>query len=485
MEESLKNKAVNGVSWSMTKSVVTYAVHFIVGIILARLLSPDDYGLIGLIMIFTAIADCITISGFFSSLIQKKNANEDDYNTMFVSNMVSSTFMYLLLFFGAPFIAKFFNRIELINLVRVQSLSLVISAFSLVQRARLNKQLDFKTPTKVAIITSLFSGVFGITMAFCGCGVWSLVIPNVASSILSAIMYCCYNKWIPQFRFSIVSFKALFGYGWKILIAELFDCIFMQTYQFVVGKFYSPATLGQYTRGKGFSDLISTNIYNMTRDVTFPVLSQLQTDKERSKDAFRKMVRMLMFITVIPLFGMAAVAKPMILVLIGEKWLPSVFFLQILCFGSLLYPINATNMNLLKSQGRSDFYLVLSLIRKFLEIGPICLGVFVDIKWMVLGMVINNWIGFFIYSHYAGKTIGYSSMRQFIDLLPSIGIAAAMAVPVWLLSFLPINSSILILVMQLTAGCILTIMLCKTTGIQEYKEAKEIAVGYIKRFFRR
>ena len=182
-ETSLKDKTINGVAWETTNKVISFAVHFVVSIILARLLSPDDYGLIGIIMIFITIADCITISGFFSSLIQKKDANADDYNTMFISNMVSSSVLYLVLFFGAPLISHFFERPELVNLIRVQSTVLIISAFALVQRARFLKNMDFKTPTKITIISSIFSGVFGITLAFCGFGVWALVYSNVASSI--------------------------------------------------------------------------------------------------------------------------------------------------------------------------------------------------------------------------------------------------------------------------------------------------------------
>lgn len=477
-ETSLKDKTINGVAWETTNKVISFAVHFVVSIILARLLSPDDYGLIGIIMIFITIADCITISGFFSSLIQKKDANADDYNTMFISNMVSSSVLYLVLFFGAPLISHFFERPELVNLIRVQSTVLIISAFALVQRARFLKNMDFKTPTKITIISSIFSGVFGITLAFCGFGVWALVYSNVASSILSTILNCVFSHWMPKIHFSLKSFKELFGYGWKILIAELFDTIWMQLNQMVVGKYYSPATLGQYSRGKGFVDLFATNIYNVTRSVTFSALSQIQDEKDRTRMAFRKMIKLLIFATAICCFGVAAVGKSMVLVLIGEKWLPSVAFLQILCFGSLLYPINATNMNLLKSQGRSDLYLILSIIRRILELGPIFIGIFVDIYWMVIGGVITNWIGFFMYSHFAGKHINYTSRQQFLDLLPSLGMATAMAVPVWLMSFLSITPFILF-PLQLIVGAGIVIGLGELTKIEEYVEAKSILMSTI------
>ena len=474
----LKEKTINGIGWNTINTVINFAVHFVVSIILARLLSPDDYGLIGIITIFITIADCITISGFFSSLIQKKNANADDYNTMFISNMVSSTLLYLVLFLCAPLIARFFDRPELVNLVRVQSTVLIISAFVLVQRARFFKNMDFKTPAKITVITSIFSGLMGITLAFCGFGVWALVYSTVATSLLSTILNCVFSRWMPNIHFSLKSFKELFGYGWKILISELLDTVWMQLNQTVVGKYYSPATLGQYSRGKGFVDLFATNIYNVTRGVTFSALSQIQDEKERTKIAFRKMIKVLIFITAICCFGVAAVGKSMVLVLIGEKWLPSVAFLQILCFGSLLYPINATNMNLLKSQGRSDLYLVLSIIRKILELGPIFIGIFVDIYWMVIGGVITNWIGFFMYSHFAGKHISYSSRQQFVDLLPSLGIATAMAVPVYLMSFINISPFILF-PLQLIVAVGIVVGLCELTKIEEYVETKTILMSTI------
>lgn len=475
---NLKEKTINGVAWETTNSGIRFVVHFVVSIILARLLSPDDYGLIGIIVIFTSIADCITISGFFSSLIQKKNAGPDDYNTMFFSNMVSSSVLYIILFFCAPLIAGYFRRAELVELIRVQSTTLVISAFALVQRARFAKKMDFKTPAKIAFFSSIFSGIIGIVLAFCGFGVWALVLSTVASTLMITVLNCVYSRWMPNLRFSISSFKELFGYGWKVLIAELLDTIWMQLYQLVVGRRYSPETLGQYTRGKGFVDLFSTTIYNVTRTVTFSSLSQVQDDVEQTRLVFRKMIKVLIFITSIGVFGVAAVGKSMVLVLIGEQWLPCVSFLQILCFGSLLYPINATNMNLLKSQGRSDVFLILSIVRKVLEIGPILLGVFIGIKWMVWGGVVTNWIAFFLYSHFTGKQINYSGRQQFLDLLPSLGIAVVMAAPVWMMSFIDI-SPFVIFPMQILVEVGIVVCLCEATKREEYLEVKSIVLSTI------
>lgn len=480
MAESLKNKTIKGVGWTALGTGMQFAIQFIVSIILARLLTPDDYGLIGIITIFIVVADCITISGFFSSLIQKKEVTEADYSTMFLSNMASSTFLYILLFFAAPIIAVFFDRLELVSLVRAQALCLVVSAFSLVQRARLNKLLDFKTPTKILFVSSVVGGIIGITCAYVGFGVWALVISTVCNSTMQSLLYFLNSRWLPKMHFSTKSFKELFGYGWKILVAELFDSIYMQAYQLVVGKCYSPKTLGLYTRAKGFSDLISTNVFNITRGVTFPVLCQVRNEPERARDAYRRIIRMLSFITVVSSFMMFAVAKPMVLVLIGEKWLPSVEYLQILCFGALLYPINATSVNLLKSQGHSDKFLVLSLIRRVVEIVPICVGIFVNIWWMVIGMVVTNWFAFFLYGSFAGKEIKYSAFNQLRDMLPSFLIATLVAIPVWGVTLLPLEVSI-IFPIQLCFGLVLVVIICECTRINEYIELKKLVLKVIKR----
>ena len=250
-----------------------FGVTFVVSIVLARLLSPDDYGLIGMVGIFTAVCTQLINGGMGSALIRTKDATDDDYNTVFIVNLVMSLVLYALVFCGSPFIADFFHREELTDLTRVASLGMIIGALALVQRTRLTKRIDFKTQTKITFMASISSGIIGITMALAGCGVWSLVAQHLSSQVLSTILLWRFNKWVPSLSFSRESFHRLFGFGWKMMLSGLLDTVWKELYQVVVGKFYSPATLGQYTRAKQFSTLFSSNLNSVIQRVTYPVLS--------------------------------------------------------------------------------------------------------------------------------------------------------------------------------------------------------------------
>ena len=291
MSETLKDKTVKGVAWSGLDNVVQMGVTFVVSIMLARLLSPDDYGLLGLIAVFTAICQALINGGFTTALIRKKDATDDDYNTSFIVNLGLSLLLYTIIFLCSPLIANFFERHELVALTRVSSISMVIGALALVQQTRLTKRIDFKTQTKVTLIASVCSGIIGIAMAFIGFGVWSLVTQQIASQSLRTVLLWFFNKWVPKLRFSSTSFHELFGFGWKMMLSGLLDTIWKELYQVVVGKFYSPATLGQYTRSKQFSQLLSSNLTRVIQRVTYPVLSNIQDDKERMVSAYRAVRR--------------------------------------------------------------------------------------------------------------------------------------------------------------------------------------------------
>ena len=256
--QSLKDKTVKGVAWSGIDNVAQFGVSFLVSIVLARLLSPDDYGLIGIITIFTAVCTTLINGGFTTALIRKKDATDDDYNTAFIVNLCVSLLLYVVIYLSSPYIAEFFHRDELVALTQVSSLGMIIGALGLVQQTRLTKRIDFKTQTKITIVASVVSGIVGIVMALMSFGVWSLVAQSLISQGLRTILLWVVNKWVPQFRFSSDSFHDLFGFGWKMMVSGLIDTVWKELYQVVVGKFYSPATLGQYTRAKGFSQLFSS-----------------------------------------------------------------------------------------------------------------------------------------------------------------------------------------------------------------------------------
>ena len=310
VEQSLKNKTVKGVAWSAIDNASQHVVTFVVSVVLARLLTPDDYGLIGIVTIFTLVSQALVNAGFTSALIRKKDATDDDYNTVFIVNLVMSLLLYVIIFIASPAIADFFNRQELVSLVRVASLGIIIGAFALVQHTRLTKRIDFKSLTIISLTASVLSGVVGITLALLGFGVWALVAQQLSLRIIRTLGLWIVNKWIPLLRFSSNSFHELFGFGWKMMVSSVLDTVWKELYQVVVGKYYSPATLGQYTRAKQFSQIFSSNLTSIVQRVTFPVLSNIQDEKERMISAYRRIIKTTMFVTAISMLFLGAVSEP-------------------------------------------------------------------------------------------------------------------------------------------------------------------------------
>lgn len=477
---SLKNKTVKGVGWSAVDSVAQYAVSFVVSIVLARLLTPEDYGLIGILTIFTMISATIINGGFLNALIRKKEPTEDDYCTVFILNLAVSLLLYLVLFLCSPLIAEFFGREELVSLTRVIAIAIISGALALVQRAKLTKRIDFKTQTKITLIASITSGVIGIVMALLGFGVWSLVAQHLSHSILVTLFLWIFNKWMPKLRFSVSSFKELFGYSWKILVSKLLDTVWKELYQVVVGKFYSPAILGQYTRGKQFAHLFSTTLTNVVQRVTFPVMSEIQDNKERLISGYREIIKTTMFITAISMFSLGAVAEPLLYCLIGPKWHTAATYLPFICVSMSLYPLHAINLNMLQVQGRSDIFLILEIIKKTIGLVPLFIGAFVNIYWMLVTNIITGVIAFFLNTHYTGKSLGYSSWMQLKDVAPSYFIAFTTALSVYFIKYLPISNWI-ILPLQIIVGITIFLVICKATRIREYKTVKGIVLSMIKR----
>lgn len=479
-EQSLKDKTVKGLGWSAVDSFLGQGITFIVGLILARLLSPSEYGLIGLVTIFITVFNAIIDSGFSQALIRKKDTNDDDYNTMFITNMVLSVVMFLLLFFGAPAIANFFKRQELVSLARVMGVVLIINALSITQNTVLTKKLDFKTRTKASLISAVLSGIVGIAMAFTGFSVWALVGQQITKQLANTVCLWVFNRWWPKFSFSTESFKYMWGFGWKMLVSGLLDTVWSQLYQVVVGKFYSPTTLGQYSRSKEYAGIFSSNIQSIAGRVSFPVLAEIQDDKNRLVSAYRRIIKTTMFVTAICMMSMAAVAEPLLYCLIGPQWHQAATFLPLICISMSLYPLHAINLNMLKVQGRSDLFLWLEIIKKIIAIGPISLGIFVDIYWMVAGSVITGIIAFFLNSFYSGKFLGYTSWMQLKDVAPSYGVALLIAISVYFLKYLPLSNWV-ILPIQIVAGTAMFFVVMRFSKMQEYEELKGMVVPLIRK----
>ena len=470
--------------WSAVENVTRLGVTFVVSIILARLLSPEEYGLIGILTIFIALFNAIVDSGFTNALIRKQDATDTDYSTVFYTNLVLSVVLAATLFCCAKPIAIFFERPELVALTKVMSSVVVINALAIVQRARTIKAIDFKTQTKITFISSIGSGAIGIAMAYMGYGVWALVGQQISNQLLSTILFWIYNRWMPKLIFSWSSFKEMWAFGSKLLASSLLDTVWREIYQVVIGKYYSPATLGLFTRAKQFADLCSSNLTSVVQRVSYPVLSSIQDDGERLKLAYKRVIKTTMLPTFVLMLGMAVCAESMIQVLIGDQWISCVPMLQIICISSMLYPLHALNLNMLQVQGRSDLFLKLEIIKKVIAIGPLLLGIFVDIYLMLAGSLLTSLISYYLNAYYSGPFLNYSIKEQVKDILPSFGVAVAMAIPVFTMSFIPMSPYIM-LPLQIVVGAIITISICELTKLSEYIELKEIVIPLLNKVFKR
>ena len=468
-QQSLRDKTIKGTMWSAADAFLGQGVTFLVGIVLARLLSPDEYGLIGICLIFNTVLMGIVDSGFSNALIRKKDVSDDDYNTMFITNLGISIVLYGLLFVCSPLVAQFFGRQELTALVRATGLVLFFNALSITQVTILTKRIDFKTKTKASLISAILSGIVGIAMAYTGFGVWALVGQMLSKQLLYTLCLWVLNKWWPSLKFSVASFCYMWGFGWKLLVSGLLNNIWNQLYQVVVGKFYSPATLGQYTRSREYANIFSSNLTTIIQRVSYPVLSEIQDDKQRMVEGYRKVIKMTMFVTAICMISLGAVAEPLIYCLIGPQWHEAATYLPLICISMAFYPLHAINLNMLQVLGRSDIFLYLEIIKKVIGLVPICIGIFVDIYWMLVTSILIGFVSLYLNSWYTGKALGYTFWKQLRDIAPAFGIAFTIALSVYFFKYLPISNWV-ILPIQIAVGAVVCIIACRKSQLEEYKE---------------
>lgn len=480
MSQSLKQKTVKGVGWSFADNIANQGVTFLVSLVLARLITPEEYGLIGIITIFIAVFNSIVDSGFSNALIRKNDIKEIDYSTVFITNMVLSVVLFIVFFFLAEPIADFFSQPLLKPLTQVMGSIVIINAFAIVQRTILTKNIDFKTQTKASVISSVASGILGIAMAFMGYGVWSLVGQQLSRAFLYTSSLWLYNHWLPRMRFSWNSFRELFGFGWKLMVSALIDTIWREIYQVVIGKCYTAAALGQYTRAQQFGSVFSSNLNTVIQRVSYPVLSSMQDDKLRMKEGYRRVIKITMLVTFVLMLGLAAIAQPMILVLVGDQWLMAADLLPVICFNMMLYPLHSLNLNMLQVEGRSDLFLKLEIIKKVIAVIPLLMGIFISIYWMLWGSVITGFFAYYLNSYYSGKLLNYSIVSQIKDILPSFGISVVMAVITYSVSLLPWSPFVL-LPLQLVIGASVTMVLCEWFNLAEYRELKSITCSVLQK----
>jgi O-antigen/teichoic acid export membrane protein len=460
MADSLKSNTLRALTWSFIEYLGVQGIRFIVGIVLARLLFPEQFGLIGMLTLFMALAQSFIDSGFGTALIQKQEVTRTDVCSIFYFNIMVGLAAAGTLCLVAPWIAAFYNQPILTPLTRVLSLTIVINSFGAIQDNLLTKEINFKTLTKASLIASILSGIIGITLAAKGFGVWSLVIQQITSSLFWTALLWHLNPWRPALIFSFKSLKAMFGYGSRLLVSGLLGQIFSNIYLLVIGKLFSPAYLGFFTRGKSLAEIPAEMLGSITGRVTFPVFSSIQHDPARVKRGMKQALTTLVLVNFPMMVGLAVIARPLVLVLLTEKWGASIPYMQLLCLEGLLFPLNLINLNLLQALGRADLFLRLGIIRKILVV----VNIAVTWRWgllaMIYGMIVTSVISYFLNSYYTGVLIKYPIREQLRDLLPYLMVAVLMGVAVYAVGLLPFPGHYSVLLGQITVGIVIYVWLC-------------------------
>lgn len=473
MSETLKHKTVKGVVWTSVDRFANQGVSFVFSIVLARLLSPSDYGIIAMTAIFFSVAGCFIDSGFGSALIRKKDRTEEDLYTCFFFNVVVSIACYMLLFLCAPLIAKFYNQPILTAIIRISGLNLVIGAFAGVSGAMFSYKLDFKTPAIISLICNIVSGLVGVIVAYLGYGIWALVWQGVASGTLRSLLTIVASKFHPKFAFSKKSFHYLFSYGSKLTLSYLIGTLYENIYPIFIGKFYKPSQLGNYARALGWAQLPSSNITGVIQKVTFPVLAEIQDDSQRLAFNYRRLLRLSAFVVFPLMVGLSAVASPLIRVVLTSKWDGCIIYLQIVCFALMWYPIHAINLNLLEVKGRSDLFLRLEIIKKIVGLCIMFVAIPLGVEAMCWSMIVSSIICLFINTYYTGKIIHVSFWMQMKDILPIFLNSCLMGIIVYAcISFLSMEA--LKLVVGILVGAVYYILSSYFISKQEFKDLKDI-----------
>jgi len=479
MSDNLKKDTLHALFWSFIERFGNQAIQFMFSIIMARLLMPEEFGLIAMLSIFVAMGNTFVNSGFGQALIQKQDSNHIDECSIFYFNILVALFATIILFFCAPLIADFYDQPELAPMSRVLSLIFIFNALGLVQRTLLNKKLDFKTQLKVSLSASLISGIISIALAFNGFGVWSLIALYLCNDFFNTAFLWFFSSWRPSLIFSMISLKSMFSFGSKLFIVSLTNSVFVNLHKLIIGKFFSPSALGFYSRADSLYKYPVVIINSVVSQVSFPVFSKIQDDKQRLKNLIRKSLKTITFITFPLMIGFIVVAHPLIEILLTKKWLPSVFYLQLLCIIGMLYPILAINLNALNAQGRSDLYLKIDIINKILILITITITYRFGVTAMIIGQIVNSLISYYLYSFYTSKLLGLTIITQIKDMFPAFSISIVMGFLIYCVKYLSINNQLLLLITQITLGGLIYISLCFIFKISAFMEIIIMIKGFI------
>lgn len=435
MADSFRKQTMRGVAWSGLEKAFSLTITFVVNIIMARLLTPADYGVVGIIAVFLSFSQLFIDGGFTTALISKADRNDDDYRTVFVFNFLMSVFLYAVLFLAAPMIEKFYEIENLSSIIRVYCLMLVISSFSAIQITRFTIAVDFKTISKISIPTGIVSGAAGIACAYLGFGVWSIVIQHLTMASLRVLLSLFYSRWFPKIGFSKQSFKQLFAFSSNLIVSSLIDKIYTNVYPLFIGKMFPPATLGYYTRGDQFGRLPAGIFDEVFNRVTFPLMSQLQEDNNQLTAVYRKYIRLASFVIFPVMMLVVVLAHPIVEILLTDKWLECVIYMQIISMAFMMNHIGTINRNLLYVKHHSDYALRLEILKKVVALIIFFISTKFGILGVCLGQLVYGMMAPSLNSVYTDKLIGVSYWKQLSDYAGVwlISVVSA-ALPLWVLS---------------------------------------------------
>lgn len=417
-EESLQNKTKKGLIWSALDRFGTQGISALFAIYLARILSPNEYGLVAMPLVFMTLAYCFIESGFATALVRKQDIKEDDLVTAFYFNVAMGILCYMALFFLSPYIAAFYQTPILTNLLKISALSLMIVSFGTVQQALLTKEIDFKRQARISMCASLTGGILGVVMAKTGFGVWSLIYQSVSAQAVRTLLLWKTSKWRPTGSWNWSSFHYLWNFGSKMLLSAILDVLYNNIYPIVIGKFFSAKDLGNYTTANQLGSLPSSNLTSVMQRVTFPVLSTIQDDDERLARNYRKILRLSAFLIFPLMLGLSAVAPPFVLGILGDQWTGCIILLQLACFYLMFYPIHAINLDLLQVKGRSDLFLRLEIIKKVMGVAIMAVAIPHGIVCMVASGIVSSVLALVINTYYTGVLIHVGFTKQMRDITP-------------------------------------------------------------------
>ncbi len=476
----MKGKVFSNMLWRFAERCGAYLVQFVVSIVLARILGPEAYGTIALMTVFITILQVFVDSGLGNALIQKKNADDIDFSTVFYTNIVFCLILYIILFFCAPLIANFYDNEELVILTRVLGLTIIISGVKNIQQAYVSKHLLFKKFFFATLTGTIGAAVVGILMALNGYGVWALITQQLLNLFVDSLVLWITVKWRPIKAFSFQRLKGLFSYGWKLLVSTVLDTVYNNIRQLIIGKKYSSSDLAFYNKGKQLPHLIISNVNSSIDSVLLPTMSKEQDDKEKVKNMTRRAIKTSVYIMAPLMMGLAFTSNNLIEVLLTDKWLPCVPYLCIFCITYMFYPIHTANLNAIKAMGRSDLFLKLEILKKIVGIILLLCTMNISVMAMAYSLLISSVLSQIINSWPNRKLLNYNYLQQLKDILPSIILAVIMGSLVYLINFIGLPSFIT-LIIQIIMGGIIYIGLSKLFKIDSFNYILEILKGFRKK----